>query len=64
MKKGGCKIFLLLTVSGVGYKSFTKKGAYPGFEIRKKFIPNPDPGGKKALDPDPQHGVIVTSASV
>jgi hypothetical protein len=33
----------------VRLENVIKKGA--GSEIRKKFIPDPDPGGKKAPDP-------------
>jgi hypothetical protein len=39
-------------------ENFTQKGPDLGSEIRKKYIPNSDPGGKKA--PDPGSGTLGT----
>jgi hypothetical protein len=38
-------------------ENFTKKGA--GSEIKKKFIPNPDPGSRGKKAPDPGSATLI-----
>jgi hypothetical protein len=40
-------------------KFHQKRGSDPRSGIRKKFIPDPDPGGKKAADPGSGSATLI-----
>jgi hypothetical protein len=51
--KSGMQTYFFLAANAFRSKVIVKKIRVPRSGIRKKF--NPDPGGKKAPDPDPQN---------